>query len=152
MEYVWRQSLPYPVTRASLPSQAQNGCHISILSYHLLLHLMAMVKSTMTFSMPRPCLPTPTLHSSKVISPIKLLTVTIQSFVLIYTSLHSLQPKTYQRPKWSISNGRASSFKVKALPDLTLMAVMVEHAFLQRDFYVHKTVWHLSDEAIKNIC
>ncbi|KAH7683639.1 Pesticidal crystal protein N-terminal [Dioscorea alata] len=86
---------------------------------------MPMVESTMTFSIPKPCIPPPTLHSSK--------------------------PKIYQHPKWSTSNRRASSFKVKALPDLPLMAVMVEHAFLQRDFYVHKTVWHLSDEAIKNI-
>jgi len=39
-----------------------------------------------------------------------------------------------------------------ALPDWPLMAVMIEHVAGQRDFVVHKSVWHLSDETMKNVC
>ncbi|KAL0355813.1 UNVERIFIED_CONTAM: Photosynthetic NDH subunit of subcomplex B 4, chloroplastic [Sesamum radiatum] len=41
--------------------------------------------------------------------------------------------------------------KVKALPDWPLMAVMVEHMEGQRDLITHKSIWHLSDEAMKNV-
>lgn len=41
---------------------------------------------------------------------------------------------------------------MKALPDLTLMAVLVEHMEGQRDMITHKSIWHLSDVAIKNVC
>nr|XP_025884481.1 photosynthetic NDH subunit of subcomplex B 4, chloroplastic isoform X3 [Solanum lycopersicum] len=41
--------------------------------------------------------------------------------------------------------------RVKALPDWPLMAVLVEHMEGQRDLITHKSVWHLSDEAMKNI-
>ncbi|KAM7483331.1 hypothetical protein LguiB_007914 [Lonicera macranthoides] len=41
--------------------------------------------------------------------------------------------------------------KVNALPDLTLMAVLVEHMEGQRDLVTTKTIWHLSDAAIKNV-
>ncbi|KAJ0988536.1 hypothetical protein J5N97_006892 [Dioscorea zingiberensis] len=83
-----------------------------------------MVESTMAFSVPKPLFHTPTLHSSKL--------------------------RTLQHPRWNTSNRRASSLKVNALPNWPLMAVMIEHANNLRDFYVHKTVWHLSDEHIKN--
>ncbi|KAL5815877.1 hypothetical protein ACOSQ3_024255 [Xanthoceras sorbifolium] len=48
---------------------------------------------------------------------------------------------------------RASLCKVNAFPDwpLTLMAVLVEHAEGQRDLITHKSIWHLSDKAIKNV-
>lgn len=41
---------------------------------------------------------------------------------------------------------------MKALPDWPLMAVLVEHMEGQRDLITHKSVWHLSDEAMKNVC
>ncbi|KAM7480043.1 hypothetical protein LguiA_028256 [Lonicera macranthoides] len=45
---------------------------------------------------------------------------------------------------------RGCLIKVNALPDLTLMAVLVEHMEGQRDLVTTKTIWHLSDAAIKN--
>ncbi|KAI4319150.1 hypothetical protein MLD38_032785 [Melastoma candidum] len=49
------------------------------------------------------------------------------------------------------NRGRASGFKVCALPDWPLMAVLVEHLDGQRDFHSYKSIWHLSDKAIKNV-
>ncbi|KAM3395369.1 photosynthetic NDH subunit of subcomplex B 4, chloroplastic [Capsicum galapagoense] len=46
---------------------------------------------------------------------------------------------------------RNSCSIVKALPDWPLMAVLVEHMEGQRDLITHKSVWHLSDEAMKNV-
>ncbi|KAJ7978443.1 Photosynthetic NDH subcomplex B 4 [Quillaja saponaria] len=46
---------------------------------------------------------------------------------------------------------RASLCKVNGLPDWPLMAVLVEHIEGQRDIITHKSVWHLSDDAIKNV-
>ncbi|KAL4566506.1 hypothetical protein LXL04_030622 [Taraxacum kok-saghyz] len=40
---------------------------------------------------------------------------------------------------------------LKALPDLTLMAVLVEHMEGQRDLITHKSIWHLNDQTIKNV-
>ncbi|XP_062116572.1 photosynthetic NDH subunit of subcomplex B 4, chloroplastic [Humulus lupulus] len=41
--------------------------------------------------------------------------------------------------------------KTNAFPDWPLMAVLVEHAEGQRDYIINKSVWHLSDNAIKNV-
>ncbi|KAL7600194.1 photosynthetic NDH subunit of subcomplex B 4, chloroplastic [Lactuca sativa] len=41
--------------------------------------------------------------------------------------------------------------RLKALPHLTLMAVLVEHMEGQRDLITHKSIWHLSDQSIKNV-
>ncbi|KAK4726852.1 hypothetical protein R3W88_031769 [Solanum pinnatisectum] len=46
---------------------------------------------------------------------------------------------------------RNCGIRVKALPDWPLMAVLVEHMEGQRDLITHKSVWHLSDEAMKNV-
>ncbi|KAL2462920.1 Photosynthetic NDH subunit of subcomplex B 4 [Forsythia ovata] len=48
-------------------------------------------------------------------------------------------------------NNRGSRVKVNALPDWPLMAVLVEHVEGQRDLITHKSIWHLSDEAMKNV-
>ncbi|KAK6153426.1 hypothetical protein DH2020_013065 [Rehmannia glutinosa] len=45
---------------------------------------------------------------------------------------------------------RASRVRVNALPDWPLMAVLVEHMEGQRDLITHKSIWHLSDQAMKN--
>ncbi|KAF3437646.1 hypothetical protein FNV43_RR20402 [Rhamnella rubrinervis] len=41
--------------------------------------------------------------------------------------------------------------KANALPDWPLMAVLVEHMEGQRDYVIHKSIWHLSDNAIKDV-
>ncbi|XP_054792049.1 photosynthetic NDH subunit of subcomplex B 4, chloroplastic-like [Prosopis cineraria] len=46
---------------------------------------------------------------------------------------------------------RSSPCKVNGLPDLPLMAVIVEQIEGQIDYITQKSVWHLSDEAIKNV-
>nr|GMD07666.1 photosynthetic NDH subunit of subcomplex B 4, chloroplastic [Ipomoea batatas] len=46
---------------------------------------------------------------------------------------------------------RGCRTRVNAFPGLQLMAVMVEHLDGQRDLITHKSVWHLSDAAIKNV-
>lgn len=46
---------------------------------------------------------------------------------------------------------RRSDWKVNAVPDWPLMAVTVEHVAGSKDWIVHKSVWHLSDAAMKNV-
>ncbi|EEF47844.1 conserved hypothetical protein [Ricinus communis] len=57
----------------------------------------------------------------------------------------------WQQAEGSKSKSRGSLSKVNAFPDLTLMAVLVEHMEGQRDLITNKTIWHLSDRAIKNV-
>ncbi|XP_071693290.1 photosynthetic NDH subunit of subcomplex B 4, chloroplastic isoform X2 [Rutidosis leptorrhynchoides] len=45
----------------------------------------------------------------------------------------------------------SKSSRLNALPDLSLMAVLVEHIDGQRDLITHKSIWHLTDQQIKNI-
>lgn len=42
--------------------------------------------------------------------------------------------------------------KVNGLPDIPLMAILVEQLEGQRDLITEKTIWHLSDQQIKNVC
>ncbi|KAK7281766.1 hypothetical protein RIF29_10025 [Crotalaria pallida] len=46
---------------------------------------------------------------------------------------------------------RASLCRVNGLPDWPLMAIIVEQMEGQRDLVTQKSVWHLSDGAIKNV-
>ncbi|XP_068663099.1 uncharacterized protein [Aristolochia californica] len=46
---------------------------------------------------------------------------------------------------------RAMSWRANAFFDWSIMAVLVEHIEGQRDYILHKSVWHLSDESIKNV-
>ncbi|CAL5201882.1 unnamed protein product [Lathyrus oleraceus] len=46
---------------------------------------------------------------------------------------------------------RGSLCKVNGLPDIPLMAILVEHMEGQRDLITEKTIWHLSDRQIKNV-
>ncbi|ESR53861.1 hypothetical protein CICLE_v10022880mg [Citrus x clementina] len=41
--------------------------------------------------------------------------------------------------------------RVNAFPDWPLIAILVEHAEGQRDLITEKSIWHLSDQAIKNV-
>ena len=50
---------------------------------------------------------------------------------------------------------RSGSAKVSALPSLEvvpLMVTMVEHVDMSRDYVVTKSIWHLSDAALKSVC
>ncbi|WVZ73708.1 hypothetical protein U9M48_021987 [Paspalum notatum var. saurae] len=52
-------------------------------------------------------------------------------------------------------SAQRGSAKVNALPSLDavpLMVTMVEHVVLSRDYVVHKSIWHLSDAALKSVC
>lgn len=42
--------------------------------------------------------------------------------------------------------------ELHAISDWPIMAVMVEHIAGQRDYLVHKSVWHMSDSTLKYIC
>ncbi|KAL6635113.1 hypothetical protein ACP70R_027784 [Stipagrostis hirtigluma subsp. patula] len=58
-----------------------------------------------------------------------------------FSSSHSKKPA-----------GRAT-VKANAFPSLDvvpLLVTMVEHVDMQRDYVVHKSIWHLSDTALKN--
>ncbi|XP_004514960.1 photosynthetic NDH subunit of subcomplex B 4, chloroplastic [Cicer arietinum] len=46
---------------------------------------------------------------------------------------------------------RTSLSKVNGLPDWPLMAIIVEQMEGQRDIITEKTIWHLSDQQIKNV-
>ncbi|KAK3003430.1 hypothetical protein RJ639_018609 [Escallonia herrerae] len=59
--------------------------------------------------------------------------------------------KGWHQMEGSCRRKRGSLTKVNAFPDLTLMAVLVEHIEGQRDLITHKSVWHLNDETIKNV-
>ncbi|XP_073147227.1 photosynthetic NDH subunit of subcomplex B 4, chloroplastic [Henckelia pumila] len=48
-------------------------------------------------------------------------------------------------------SNRVSRIRVNAIPDWPLMAVMVEHMEGQRDLITHKSIWHLSDQTMKNV-
>ncbi|KAK4257201.1 hypothetical protein QN277_006820 [Acacia crassicarpa] len=61
---------------------------------------------------------------------------------------------TLFKGSWQVERGRskrASLCKVNGLPDLPLMAVIVEHIEGSRDYITTKSIGHLSDEAIKNV-
>ncbi|KAJ3695011.1 hypothetical protein LUZ60_000388 [Juncus effusus] len=51
------------------------------------------------------------------------------------------------------TRGGNFGWKLNALPDVPLMAVMVEHVIgpSSRDWIVTKSIWHLSDNAIKTV-
>lgn len=49
----------------------------------------------------------------------------------------------------------SGSVKVSAFPSLEvvpLMATMVEHVDMSRDYVVTKSIWHLSDATLKSVC
>lgn len=46
----------------------------------------------------------------------------------------------------------SSTCKVNAFPDWPLMAVLVEQFEGGTELITHKSIWHLSDVQIKNVC
>ncbi|KAF0935223.1 hypothetical protein E2562_031260 [Oryza meyeriana var. granulata] len=63
----------------------------------------------------------------------------------------------FQDPRFNFGHSKRSagkgSVKANASPFdvVTLMVTMVEHVDLQRDYVVHKSIWHLSDAALKSV-
>ncbi|KAG8059460.1 hypothetical protein GUJ93_ZPchr0002g26617 [Zizania palustris] len=57
------------------------------------------------------------------------------------------------RCRATVSSRRRGSVKASASPFdvVPLMVTMVEHVDLQRDYVVHKSIWHLSDTALKSV-
>lgn len=54
---------------------------------------------------------------------------------------------------WALQ--RSGSARVGAFPSLDvvpLMVTMVEHVDMSRDYVVTKSIWHLSDVALKSVC
>ncbi|KAG6529505.1 photosynthetic NDH subunit of subcomplex B 4, chloroplastic-like isoform X1 [Zingiber officinale] len=84
----------------------------------------------------------------------------LRSPSLLSQSIHSRFPNSTTSPAGLLfrkcpegkSQGSSSaSWKLNAFPDWPLMAVMVEHVANQRDYVVHKSIWHLSDATMKNV-
>ncbi|XP_057780706.1 photosynthetic NDH subunit of subcomplex B 4, chloroplastic isoform X2 [Salvia miltiorrhiza] len=89
---------------------------------------------------------------------------TLTSLTLLQPCIKQSSQQTTKAQFTSLSKSSSSSrfYKIKderrrslvranALPDWPLMAVMVEHMEGQRDLITHKSIWHLSDQAIKNV-
>ncbi|KAJ3700573.1 hypothetical protein LUZ61_004278 [Rhynchospora tenuis] len=74
---------------------------------------------------------------------------------------HQALPRTIGHPgecRWNSyhqnldKRGRGNSARsLNALPDFPLMAVMMQQVENSGDWIVHKSIWHLSDAAIKNV-
>ncbi|XP_022134651.1 photosynthetic NDH subunit of subcomplex B 4, chloroplastic [Momordica charantia] len=101
-----------------------------------------MAKAIAGFSIIKPHLNTSNLHQHKstIIPYSKLL---FNSGVFSHPQLHE-STTTKKRERGSLG-------KVNAFPDWQLMAVLVDHMDGQRDLITHKSIVHLSDEAIKNV-
>ncbi|CAD5189006.1 photosynthetic NDH subunit of subcomplex B 4, chloroplastic [Musa acuminata AAA Group] len=101
------------------------------------------MEAAMGFSAPKPHVRRPAIHSTT--GNLCLLPKAFRSFPASRWTTGLSQCNEGKR------QGRSSSWKSNALPDWPLMAVMIEHVANQRDFVVHKSIWHLSDEAMKNV-
>ncbi|WCJ35921.1 NDH dependent flow 6 [Euphorbia peplus] len=66
------------------------------------------------------------------------------------TLLNGWQQHRHQVQGMKVSK-RGSLSKAKAFPDWPLMAVLVDHLDGQKDLVTHKSIWHLSDQVIKNV-
>ncbi|KAK1308483.1 hypothetical protein QJS10_CPA09g01540 [Acorus calamus] len=100
-----------------------------------------MVQSVMGFTLPRSPISSPSLHATRTDSNVLMNSIWKSGCSKWNTSWSQVEVKRSQRSSW----------RVNALPDWPLMAVMIEHVAGQRDYVVHKSVWHLSDFSIKNV-
>ncbi|XP_038880039.1 photosynthetic NDH subunit of subcomplex B 4, chloroplastic [Benincasa hispida] len=98
-----------------------------------------MAKAIAGFSIIKPTLHSSNLHQHKstLIPPSKLLSNS--------RAFNHQEPPEVTKPR------RGSLGKLNAFPDWQLMAVLVDHLDGQRDLVTHKSIVHLSDEAIKNV-
>ncbi|XP_077251543.1 photosynthetic NDH subunit of subcomplex B 4, chloroplastic-like isoform X1 [Tasmannia lanceolata] len=122
----------------------------------IFLQVKEMAEAVVGFTMPKPPTHNPALNATKMeMNPFPKTRMTRCSSSRLKTgwlqglSLHLMKDEGLQVE--GISRERASSLKVKAFPDLPLMAVIVEHVEGQRDLVLHKSVWHLNDETMKNV-
>ncbi|KAG5571650.1 hypothetical protein H5410_061416 [Solanum commersonii] len=116
----------------------------------------------MSFTVTKPSIPSPTLELHPFTKSVKALLVSQIHFLYSYFWLANYHFSLSQQLRHCSASpfGNASrryqiqrncGIRVKALPDWPLMAVLVEHMEGQRDLITHKSVWHLSDEAMKNV-
>ncbi|KAK9684541.1 hypothetical protein RND81_10G216800 [Saponaria officinalis] len=99
-----------------------------------------MVESLMSFTLSKPCLHKSPLNFSNLDTTTTKLFRQISNYKLGYGLSHNIK-RTENRLKVGVN----------ALPDWPLMAVLVEHIPGQRDLITHKSIWHLSDLAIKKV-
>ncbi|KAH7529048.1 hypothetical protein FEM48_Zijuj05G0142600 [Ziziphus jujuba var. spinosa] len=82
----------------------------------------------------------------------------------IHTSIQTTNPSSRTQLRQCSSSGlfngpqpavrkskRGYLSRANAFPDWPLMAVLVEHMEGQRDYVIDKSIWHLSDNAIKDV-
>ncbi|XP_023531594.1 photosynthetic NDH subunit of subcomplex B 4, chloroplastic isoform X1 [Cucurbita pepo subsp. pepo] len=87
-----------------------------------------------------------TLYSSSNLHPHKSTHIPLQFMQLPNSGVFSHRQLTEGSKRQRGSLGRVNAF-----PDWPLMAVLVDHLDGQRDLVTHKSIVHLSDEAIKNV-
>ncbi|XP_021891863.1 photosynthetic NDH subunit of subcomplex B 4, chloroplastic [Carica papaya] len=96
-----------------------------------------MAEAVMSFSIIKP------VHTTKLeIHPSSSISLRQGTSVKLYRCWLSSEGKKVERGCFC---------KVNALPDLHLMAVLVQQLEGQRDIITNKSIWHLSDQAIKNV-
>ncbi|KAL3838864.1 hypothetical protein ACJIZ3_023455 [Penstemon smallii] len=130
----------------SIQQENKNENEISATKKFSISHfnLRNIAESITSFTLLRPCIQTNSMQTTKeeyssFSKPISLLQCSSPRFS---KSIHQIETG---------KSSRASRIKVKAFLDLPLMAVMVEQMEGQRDLITHKSIWHLSDEAMKNV-
>ncbi|XP_021286902.1 photosynthetic NDH subunit of subcomplex B 4, chloroplastic isoform X1 [Herrania umbratica] len=105
-----------------------------------------MAEAIVSFTLTKPCINS-YLHAAKSDS-------CPSSRLLRRCSSTRLFTNGWQQTEGSNSRRRAASVKVNAFPDWPLMAVLVHNVQqldAQREIITNKSIWHLSEEAIKNV-
>ncbi|KAI3463961.1 hypothetical protein Pfo_020624 [Paulownia fortunei] len=101
-----------------------------------------MAETLTSFTLLKPCIKHNSIQTTKA------------EFSSFSKSTRQCSSSRFSQDKHQILGGkshRASRVRVNALPDWPLMAVLVEHMEGQRDLITHKSIWHLSDQAMKNV-
>ncbi|XWS60520.1 hypothetical protein CRYUN_Cryun07bG0042800 [Craigia yunnanensis] len=104
-----------------------------------------MAEAIMSFTITKPCIHS--LHASKLGN------YPSSRLLRQNSSSSRLFNNGWQQTEGS-KNRRGALVKVNAFPDWPLMAVLVHHVQqldAQREIITNKSIWHLSDEAIKKV-
>ncbi|XP_024976886.1 photosynthetic NDH subunit of subcomplex B 4, chloroplastic [Cynara cardunculus var. scolymus] len=100
----------------------------------------SMAEAIMSFSILKPCIHhKPSFQTTRRLLDLNPLSVSKFSGSRFTNAFHLYSTEDTKRSR------------LNAIPDLTLMAVLVEHMEGQRDLITHKSIWHLNDQTIKNI-
>ncbi|XVF11899.1 hypothetical protein REPUB_Repub08aG0067100 [Reevesia pubescens] len=106
-----------------------------------------MAEAIMSFTITKPCIQS-CVHATKLGN------YPSSTLLRQYCSSTRLFNNGWQQTEDSKSRRRGALVKVNALPDWPLMAVLVHHVQqldAQREIITNKSIWHLSDKAIKNV-